>query len=429
MRPSPEKDPRDTVSGKRTILHVDMDAFYASIEQRDNPELKGKPLIVGARSRRGVVAAASYEARPFGVRSAMSMVEALQRCPRAIVVLPRMERYAEVSEEIFSIFHRYTPLVEGISLDEAFLDVSGSMALFGDGIAIAKEIKAAISSELSLIASAGVAPNKFIAKVSSDLDKPDGLVVVAPEGAREFLAPLPIERMWGVGKKTAPRLRDVGFETLGDLAAADERLLSSILGSFGPAAKRLAMGLDDRPVIPSRAAKSVGAEQTFEKDVHSVAELEPYLLRQCARVAGRLQRGGIAASAVTVKLKDSQHRSRSRQKSLSHPIFDTDSLYEVAHSLLSRFPEIARGVRLVGISAGGLQDQGPELSLFPDEQRIKREEIEALTQKLRTKFGDSAMTRGSLLETTDHVDGGVGSGLSRENVRKVERSGSGDETR
>ncbi|HWL86674.1 MAG TPA: DNA polymerase IV, partial [Polyangiaceae bacterium] len=249
----------------RSIVHVDMDAFYASVEIRDAPALRGKPVLVGGAKRRGVVLAASYEARVFGAHSAMPMAEAMRLCPQATVVPPRHERYAEVSRKVFAIFERYTPLVEGLSMDEAFLDVTESRSLFGDGAAIARAIKSDVSKELGLTASAGVATSKFVAKVASDLKKPDGLVVVPEdrEGVAAFLAPLAIERMWGVGPKTSPRLRALGICTLGDLASCDERVLDDMLGSWGRHVRELARGIDPREVEPDRAAKSVGAEETY----------------------------------------------------------------------------------------------------------------------------------------------------------------------
>ena len=247
-----------------------MDAFYASVEQRDHPALRGRPVLVGGPSRRGVVTAASYEARPFGARSAMPMAQAIRLCPEAVVVPVRMDRYVEVSAQIFAIFHRYTPLVQGLSLDEAFLDVTASQSLFGDGASIARQIKDAIRRELELTASAGVAPCRFVAKVASDLRKPDGLVVVREDEVRAFLAPLPIERMWGVGQKTAPKLRALGFATLDDFARADGAQLEHLLGSWGRHVQSLARGDDDREVDPHLAAKSVGAESTYEHDLETV---------------------------------------------------------------------------------------------------------------------------------------------------------------
>ncbi|MBN1652179.1 MAG: DNA polymerase IV, partial [Deltaproteobacteria bacterium] len=268
----------------RQILHIDMDAFFSSVEQLDDPSLKGKPVLVGGSKKRGVVAAASYEARSMGVHSAMPMAQALRLCPYAVVIPPRHDRYLEVSKEVFAVFHRFTPLVEGLSLDEAFLDVTDSLSLFSDAVTIARQIKQAIRDELHLTASAGIASCKFAAKIASDLDKPDGLTVV-PDDVRAFLAPLPIDRMWGVGKVASKRLREAGFKTIGELANADLGMLERLLGSWGQQVKRLACGIDDRLVIPERAAKSIGAEQTFENDLTNRRDIERHLLQQVTRVA------------------------------------------------------------------------------------------------------------------------------------------------
>ncbi len=300
----------------RSVLHVDMDAFYASVEQRDDPELRGKPVLVGGRSRRGVVMAASYEARVFGARSAMPMGEALRRVPHAVVVTPRMDRYAQASDGVFAVFRRYTPLVEPLSLDEAFLDVTASTSLFGDGAAIARAIKDDIRDGLELTASAGVAPCKFVAKVASDLRKPDGLVVVRPGEERAFLAPLPVERMWGVGPKTAPKMRALGYATLGDLARTDEDALRRAFGSWGASMARLARGEDDRHVIPDRLAKSIGAEQTYEEDLVGADAVSASLLEHSARVARRLVRADMSARTVTVKVKYADFTLVSRQLTL-----------------------------------------------------------------------------------------------------------------
>ena len=372
-----------------------MDAFYASIEQRDDPALRGRPVVVGGRSRRGVVCAASYEARPFGVRSAMSMVEALRRCPHAVVVPPRFSQYQSVSGKVFDVFRRYTPLVEGLSLDEAFLDVTGSRSLFGDGATIAGRIKAEIAAETGLTASAGAASSKFVAKIASDLDKPDGLVVV-PEDVAAFLAPLPIARMWGVGPKAAARLEDAGFRTIGDLAATDADALEVLLGSWGRAVHALARGEDERPVVPAQRPKSVGAEETFERDLIVVEDLEAELLAQSRRVATRLIRAGLWGDVVQVKVKYRDHSAKTRQLHVEEPVADTDSIYRAACSLLRRFPDLARGVRLTGVAVSGLTDQ-PQKTLFPDEGRVRREKLERVTSVLRERFGSEGITRGRLL--------------------------------
>ena len=392
----------------RTILHVDMDAFFASVEQRDEPALRGKPVIVGGRSRRGVVAAASYEARRFGVRSAMSMVEAMQRCPHAEVVPPRMDRYVAASAKVFSIFENYTPVVEGLSIDEAFLDVSGSRRLFGDGQTIARRIKEDIFREVGLRASAGVAPNKFVAKIASDLDKPNGLVVVAPEGVAALLAPLPIERMWGVGPKAAGRLHGYGYRTFGDLAATPLEILKTQLGDWGEHLHQLSQGIDERPLVCSRDAKSLGAEMTFEKDLRTRPEFEEALLRQAVRVAGRLAQAGLRGDVISLKIKYRDHRTKTRQQRLPEPIFDTDSIYAAARELLKRFPELNRGVRLTGISLSGLQPLARQRSLFEDEQRARREKIEAVTLALRERFGDRGVKRGALVNLEERATGGEG---------------------
>ncbi|MEZ4328268.1 MAG: DNA polymerase IV [Polyangiales bacterium] len=383
----------------RTILHIDMDAFYASVEQRDDPSLRGKPLIVGGGGRRGVVSAASYEVRPFGVRSAMSMVEAMARCPEAVVVPPRMARYVEVSSQVFAIFARYTPEIEGLSLDEAFLDVSGSERLFGAGEHIAARIRREIQEELGLTASAGVAPNKFLAKLASDMNKPNGVTIVPREEAaiRAFLAPLPVERMWGVGKVGAAKLRAAGFQRFADLAAASEQRLSGLLGTQGPHLKRLALGLDERPVETDRGAKSVGAEHTFEVDLRTREALLTPILEQCARVAGRLTRAGLYATTLTLKVKYGDHTLRSRQQQLDAPARDTDTFYEVARALLARVEHLERGVRLTGISAAGLTDD-PARTLFDDPAREKRDRLEAVSAQLRERFGERAIERGRLVD-------------------------------
>lgn len=376
---------------------MDMDAFYASVEQRDDPSLQGKPVIVGGDSRRGVVSAASYEARKYGVHSAMSMVEAMRRCPEAVVSMPRMTRYAEVSEQVFDVFHRYTPQVEGLSIDEAFLDVTGSRTLFGSAVDIAKSIKAEILEETGLHASAGVANSKFVAKVASDLDKPNGLVVVAAEGVAEFLAPLAIERMWGVGPKAAARLRGLGFDTFHDLASTPPDVLESLLGSRGRHLHRLAQGIDERAVFGGRDAKSIGGEVTFEADLRERDAIEKHLLAQSVRVAGRLHAAGLWASVVTVKIKYGDHRSKTRQMHVEPAITGTDAVFAAACVLLDRFSGLERGVRLCGVSVSDFVSDAP-LELFADEKRKRSERLEALTGELRTRFGKQGATRARLLK-------------------------------
>ena len=385
-----------------------MDAFYASVEQHDDPSLRGRPILVGGRSRRSVVATASYEARRFGARSAMPMMEAIRLCPQAVIVPPRMDRYVEVSAAVFEIFRRYTPLVQGLSLDEAFLDVTQSRSLFGDGPAIARAIRSAIEEETGLTASAGVAPCMFVAKVASDVHKPNGLTVVEQDAVAAFLAPLPIERMWGIGPKTAPKLRARGLATLGDLARAKLPELESLLGEWGMEARDLASGIDDREVDPNGETKSIGAEETYEDDLTDRESIARTLLEHAARVAQRLVHEGIRARGVTVKLKYADFTLRTRQAKLPSPVSDTDSIYRAALALLDRFPrrDGARGerVRLTGISVfalGGAEDEAP--ALFPDRAAENRRTVEELVARVSERFG-ATLTRATLLDASGPRD-------------------------
>ena len=384
----------------RTVIHFDMDAFFASVEQLDDPDLRGKPVLVGARSRRGVVTAASYEARPAGVHSAMSMVEALRRCPDAVVVPPRRERYAELSARVFDVFRRYTPLVEGLSVDEAFLDVTRSEALFGDGPTIATRIKSDIRDEVGLTGSAGVAACKFVAKIASDLDKPDGLIVVPRGTEAAFLEPLPLGRMWRVGPKARVRLHNAGLRTIGDLARADQRTLEQLLGSWGPVARDLARGLDERPVVVGAPPKSLGSESTFEDDLTTVEALLKPILHQSMHVADRLIDKGLWARVVTVKIKYGDHRIQTRQARLPRAVCDTDAIFQAASELLGRFDSLQSGVRLTGVSVSSLSpERNPEL--FPDADRARRERLAAATRALRERYGRAGLTRASLIAERD----------------------------
>lgn len=380
----------------RQILHIDMDAFFAAVEQKDHPQIQGKPVVVGI-VHRGVVAAASYEARRFGVRSAMSMREALQRCPQAVVMPPRHGRYAEVSEQIFGIFARYTPLVEGLSLDEAFLDVTASQRLFGDGVTIAKLIKHAIAQEVGLIASAGIAPCKFVAKIASDIRKPNGLLEVKPNDVLDFLAPLPIERMWGVGPKAAAQLRERGLTTIGQLRAVPSKSLEALLGQWGLTVHALAHGMDDRPVEPDVEAKSVGAEDTFDADIVSRDALEQHILGQSQRVARRLVRAQQCGQVVVLKIKFADFKTITRRMTLHHPIADTDSIFVAAKELLQRVSLNHTPVRLTGVAVTQLWHGEPPRQLFPDPAQERRRRVEDVTHAITTRFGGNAVTRATLL--------------------------------
>ena len=371
-----------------------MDAFYASVEQRDDPRLRGKPVAVGGASRRGVVCAASYEARPFGVRSAMPMARALRLCPGLIVVPPDFTRYSAVSDEIFEVFHSFTPEVEGLSLDEAFLDVTRSQALLGTPLQQAKDIKARIRERTRLTASVGLAEVKFAAKIASELCKPDGLLEVPRGQVRDFLAPLPASRLWGVGPRTDEQLRRLGLRKIGEVASADRSFLEAQLGSLGPWLHDLANGIDDRIVEPDTEAKSIGAEETFEEDLEGEALL-PFIHEQALRVAARLRRAGVRARSVHLKVKYADFRVATRQETLPAPTDDGAEIYRVATRLLQKADPLP--VRLTGVHAGDLGAAAPQLDLF-DAEAKKRERLNKSLDAIADKFGPGAVLPADLLE-------------------------------
>ena len=382
---------------ERTILHVDLDAFFASVEQRDNPELRGKPVIVGGPGgeyARGVVSAASYEARVFGVHSAMSLREAYRRCPHGVFVPVHGRRYQAASREVMAILRRFTPQVEPISIDEAFLDVTGSVALFGDGPTIARLIKAAVREEVQLTVSVGVAGTKLVAKIASDLRKPDGLVVVAPGDEAEFLRPLPIGRLWGVGEKTAVALAEYGVKTIGDLAALPPDLLERRFGKHGAALVDRAHGRDHDPVHEGDPAKSVGHEHTFDVDTSDPEIIERTLLAMADGVAGRLRSAGVRASTVTVKIRDSGFHTITRQRTLAEPTDLTEPIFRAALDLARREVRGMR-VRLLGVTASNLGER-EQLSLFESVEPRRRRAVEAADQ-IRRRYGDKAVTRARLI--------------------------------
>ncbi len=387
----------------RTILHVDMDAFYAAIEVRENPDLAGRPVVVGSDPKggrgRGVVAAAGYEARQYGIRSAMPISEAYRRCPHAAFVRPRGILYAEVSGRIFEILHRYTDVVEPLSIDEAFLDVTASAALFGDGRAIARSIKSEIRREESLSASVGVAPVKFLAKIASDLEKPDGLVVVDPGSEVEFLAPLAIGRLWGAGPKTLERLYAVGIRTFGDMQARDREQLVRLFGeAAGARFHRLCRGEDERAVRSERARKSLGKEITFDADVMDRRAVERTLFRLCEQVAAALRRRDLAGMTVMVKLRWEGFETVTRQVTLPRPVNTFEGIWPVAVRLLRDADRKGRRVRLVGVSLSGLVSEGRgQLSLFEAADGGDRQVARAV-DALKKRFGRGAVTRAELLD-------------------------------
>jgi DNA polymerase-4 len=367
-----------------------MDAFYASVEQRDNPALRGKPLMVGGDARRGVVLAVSYEARPAGVRSAMPMARALALAPHALVVRPRHGVYAEVSAQVFDILLSVTPLVEPLSLDEAFLDVTASERLFGAPADIAAHIRRRIAGELGLPASAGIAEAKLTAKIASDLAKPNGQLVVPSGGGAAFLAPLPVSRLWGVGPKSARRLATMGFTSVGDIAREDPEALVRRLGPGGRELWEQANALDDRPVVPDREAKSIGAEETFDEDLSGAEALRPFVHAQALRVGHRLRRAGLRARTVQLKLKRADFTLVTRRTTLDEATDDGQTLYRAAAALLAREP--ARPTRLTGVSAQNLVPaDAPQLGMFarpPATADALNRALDAITDK----FGARAVT-------------------------------------
>ncbi|MBL9119293.1 MAG: DNA polymerase IV [Phycisphaerae bacterium] len=382
------------MSWPRTILHVDMDAFYASVEQLDNPALRGKPVLVGGNGRRGVVGAASYEARKFGCRSAMPMGQARALCPQAIVTPPRFHRYRELSERLMEIIERYSPLVEPLSLDEAFADVTGSERLHGDGVTIAKAIRSQVREELGLTCSVGVAPNKFVAKLGSDLQKPDGLSVLPPDGLAERLAPLAIERMWGVGPVTAKLLHQIGVRTFGDLQAIDGQQLENLIGESALDWKRRAFGEDDRPVHTDHTAKSVGHEQTFGEDLRDRQEVESHLMDECDDVAARLRRKGLKAGRLTVKIRFGDFKTITRSLTLDESTDRSDRLREAARTLFRAWADVHyRPVRLIGCSTSQLSEGNEQLSLFDEPGATKHAAIDKVSDAIRAKFGKDAIAR------------------------------------
>ncbi len=387
----------------RAIVHVDLDAFYASVEQRDAPELRGKPVIVGGHPQRGVVLAASYEVRPFGVKSAMPMAQAVRRAPQAIVVPPRFAAYVAASEAVFGIFHDVTPEVEPLSLDEAFLDVTASVSLFGPPATIARQIRRRIFDEVGLAASAGIASVKFVAKIASDHAKPNGQREVPPDGVIAYLAPLPVSRLWGVGPKTEAVLLAAGLRTIGDVAAVDPTWLVRTLGDLGRHLRALAQGHDGRPVVPDRHAKSVGAEDTFEEDVRDPARLRVHLHAQALRVARRLRRAGLFARGVELKLKFADFQSLSRHVRLDPATDDGHALFAAVGALLAKVP-LTRAVRLTGVSAHELTPSAGQLSLFDAPAQAERRRLNATLDDIAARFGKAAVV------TADLVEGGASAG-------------------
>ena len=381
------------------ILHIDMDAFYASVEIRDNPRLRGLPVVVGGSPNgRGVISAASYEARKFGIFSAMPSSQAVRLCPNVVFVKTRMDHYAKISKQIREIFFRFTSIVEPLALDEAFLDVSGCEKLFGDGPAIARQVKDAINSELGLIASAGVAPNKFLAKLASDLDKPDGLVVVPPDDIEGFLNPLPIERVWGVGKQTLKKFHRLNVKTIEQLRQLDRKTMQQFFGINSEHFWRLSRGIDTRQVVPDRIAKSVSHETTFSYDLTNREPLRAWLLELTQQVGRRLRRYDIRGRTVQIKIRFSDFRTITRSLSLGEPSSSSKELEAAVIELFDRV-EIVDGIRLVGMGVSNLTSNPvAQQMLFDNEARSRNSRLDQMQDQLKDRFGHDAIRRGTSVE-------------------------------
>ena len=383
----------------RAILHVDMDAFYASVEQRDDPSLRGRPVIVGGTGGRGVVAAASYEVRRFGVHSAMPVREALRRCPDAICVPPRIGHYAAVSEQIFAVFHEFTPLVQGLSLDEAFLDITASTRALGDAEHIAREIRRLVRARTELTASVGAAPNKLVAKIASDFGKPDGLVIVRPDEVRSLLDPMPIRRLFGLGAKTAPKVETLGIRTLGELRQASPARLRPIFGRYTERVQQRAAGNDNRPVVPDRDEKQISAEETFDTDIADHARLRAEIVRLADKACARLRARQLSAGCVTVKIRRGDFTTYTRQRRFEPPTQETRVITSLATALLDAWlaSQPRSALRLLGV---GVSELAPatQLELFTAPQTARNRELDAAVDRIRERFGKVALTRASSLE-------------------------------
>jgi len=388
---------QDTAFADRAILHVDMDAFYASVEVMDDPLLAGKPVIVGGTPEgRGVVSAASYEARKFGVHSAMSAYRAKKLCPEGVFIWPRMSRYAQLSKQIRAIFNEYTPIVEPISLDEAFLDVTGSLRLFGTAVDIGRAIKRRIREEVGLVASVGVAPNKFLAKLASDLEKPDGFVVITQEEAESRLADLPVRRLWGVGKQTQKLLAKLDVHTFRDVTAMPAKDLESHLGIHARRLQNLARGIDNRPVVAGGEAKSISNERTFSADIGDAGELRTIADALSEQVSGRLRKSGLLAHTVHIKARYPDFTTLTRAVTLPEPTEQTRVIRDAVRELLEkRLERKGRPLRLLGVGVSHFvhpEDEAGEL--FVEESHVKNTRVDHLMDELQDRFGPDAIHRG-----------------------------------
>lgn len=381
----------------RAILHVDMDAFYASVEQRDDPALAGKPVVVGGLGRRGVVSTCSYEARRFGVRSAMPTAQAQRLCPEAVFLVPRMARYSEVSAQVFAVFGEITPEIEGLSLDEAFLDVSGSMRLFGLPTDMARQIKQRVTEVTGLKCSVGISHNKWLAKLATELGKPDGLFEITHENRERLLDPLSVGRLWTVGRVAQEKLERGGYRTIGDVRRADATTLRRLIGNHAELLQALANGRDDRMVIAQREEMSVGAETTFETDLSSLAEVCTWLLKLSERVGERARRSQLRGRVVTIKLRTPPFHTETRQLTLANTCDATDDIFVAAKRLLERWwlDKGAPSLRLIGVSLSGFNVEGEGGDLFSNVESQRKDRI---VDSLNQKFGSGTLQRARTLD-------------------------------
>jgi len=381
---------------QRTIMHIDMDAFYASVEERDHPELRGKPVIVGGSAAgRGVVAAANYIARSYGIHSAMPTRTAIKLCPAAILIKPRLQHYAEASRRIHNIFERYTPLIEPLSLDEAFLDVTDSLKLFGSAKAIGREIQRSIQDELGLAASIGIAPNKFLAKIASDIEKPNGFVCIERDRIQSFLDPLPIGRIWGVGKVTAKRFAAANLHTLGDVRRLTREEAIRLLGSHGEHFHRLAQGIDERPVVAEHHAKSISHETTFSADIEDRDVLSSWLLDLTEQVMRRVRRKAVKGRTIQLRIRFDDFTTITRSRTLKQPTDVTRVAWQTVRQLLNSHLPAGRPVRLIGMGIEGFEPSSAKQGeLFTAPELEKQRDIDHVVDDIQSRFGRSAIKRG-----------------------------------
>ena len=378
------------------ILHIDMDAFYASVEKLDDPRLKHKCVIVGGTSNRGVVSAASYEARRFGVHSAMPIYQAKQRCPHGVFVPPRMGRYKEVSKKVMALLKEFSPLVEPVSIDEAYMDITGCRRLFGEPYEIAHKIKRKIKETLQLTCSVGVAPNKFLAKIASDLEKPDGLTLIMPEEVPQFIESLPIKKVPGVGKKMVRQLEVLGIRTLGDVHRLPEKALLKHLGKFGRRLRALSTGSDASPVTPHTPHKSISSERTLAADTRDVKLLKRYLLSQSAEVARQLRQTGVRAKTIVIKIKNADFKTVTRRTTIAVPTQSSETIYKHAAQLIDNF-KITQKIRLIGVGTTGFSavTASVQMSLFDQKEKPNDnwEKVDKALDSISQKFGKNAIGR------------------------------------